>query len=323
MNVYGKAGTNKIQSYLVDGLTLIQSDLNSSFTSANTLQIVFSYLSWHDMLDIGNTFQRLLIKILWQSFHINIDDFLFGQVSLLVVFERIMTSEIWRKESLLLLLSFSYTFIFVVRRPAVICLIGCWCWGVAVTIKAWLKLTLLHALLIIVCVVLFDLTLGIRVYPIARSRADIWSDLFVGWTDWTVRLVVVVVHINRLLCHWCILWIISLFKYIRSKLILFHLISINLSNILWLRETSLSIPAGVGTHVFTRSIWVVPLLVSCIPSFFVSVGQNIWLKLLLSSIFSACDSEIVGSGWSNGRANLILSISVSLLWVTPVSSGCH
>ena len=75
-----EASTNEVKSYLVICFAFVQSDLDSTFTSANTLEVVLSHLSCNDVLNVGNSLKRLLVEVLWKTFHINVNNFLLGQV---------------------------------------------------------------------------------------------------------------------------------------------------------------------------------------------------------------------------------------------------
>lgn len=93
MNIHGVAGADKVESYLVDCLTLIESDFNSSLSGADALQVILVDLSRDDMLHVGDSLKRLLIEVLGQASHIDVDDLLLGEVLLLVVFLGVMARE--------------------------------------------------------------------------------------------------------------------------------------------------------------------------------------------------------------------------------------
>ena len=57
MHVDCKAGADEIKSYLVDRLTLIQSDLDSTLTSTNSFEVVLSDLGGYYVFHIGYTFK--------------------------------------------------------------------------------------------------------------------------------------------------------------------------------------------------------------------------------------------------------------------------
>jgi len=52
-----KAGADEIKSYLVDRLTLVQSDLDSTLTSTNSFEVVLSDLGGYYVFHIGYTFK--------------------------------------------------------------------------------------------------------------------------------------------------------------------------------------------------------------------------------------------------------------------------
>ena len=93
MHVDRVAGADKVKSHLVDGLALIESDLDSPLTRANTLEVVLVHLGGNYVFHIGHSLERLLVKVLGQTLDIDVDDLLFGQVLRLMVLLRVMTGE--------------------------------------------------------------------------------------------------------------------------------------------------------------------------------------------------------------------------------------
>ena len=57
MHVDCKASADEIKSYLVDRLTLVQSNLDSALTSTNSFEVVLSNLGGYYVLHIGYTFK--------------------------------------------------------------------------------------------------------------------------------------------------------------------------------------------------------------------------------------------------------------------------
>jgi len=93
MDIHGVAGADKVESYLVDCLTLIESDFNSSLSGADALQVILVDLGGHDVLHVGDSLKRLLVEVLGQASHIDVDDLLLGEVLLLVVFLGVVARE--------------------------------------------------------------------------------------------------------------------------------------------------------------------------------------------------------------------------------------
>ena len=57
MHVDCKASADEIKSYLVDRLTLVQSNLDSALTSTNSFEVILSNLGGYYVLHIGYTFK--------------------------------------------------------------------------------------------------------------------------------------------------------------------------------------------------------------------------------------------------------------------------
>ena len=327
MYVHRKSCANKVQSYLIKCLALVQSDLDSTLTSANTLKVIFFNLSADYMFHIGNSSQWLLIKVLWKTSYININDLLLSQVGWLVILEGVVAGEVGCEECLFLLLSFAHLIVLVIRLPLAVR--GCWPGTfffariVAMNIQAWLHFILLHILLIIIAIVLSDLTLCVSVEPVTRSGLEFFLNFLIWWALWSIWFVVVIVHINGLFRHWREMRIIGLVKNVWGQLILLHLICVNLSRVGRLRESSLCVPASVRSHCYSWCIAVIPSSIPLCSNIVISVSQHVWLKLLLPSIFSTCGRKIIGCWWTEGWILLVLFVGIGLLWVSPVSNWGH
>lgn len=113
MNIDRVAGADKVESYLVDCLTFIKSNFNSSVASANALEVVLLHLGGDNVLHVGHSLQRLLVEVLWQASHVDVNHLLLGQVLRIVVLLGVVAGERGGQEGLLLLLGFAHIFVHV------------------------------------------------------------------------------------------------------------------------------------------------------------------------------------------------------------------
>lgn len=127
VQVHRITGADKVESHLVDGLALIEADLNSSFTRANTLEVILLNLSRNYVLHIGHSPERLLIEVLRQTLDIDVDDLLLGQVLRIMILLGVVTGERRCQEGLLLLLRLSHILVHVCWLPVTVLLLdGLW-----------------------------------------------------------------------------------------------------------------------------------------------------------------------------------------------------
>ena len=167
MHIHRVSGADKVQPNLVKGLSFVESDLDSSISSAHALQVVLLNLSSDNMLDIGHSAEGLLVEVLGQASDINVDDLLLGEVRLLVVFLRVVAGERGGQERLLLLLGLAN--VLVVVLPGFPVVVGSLrgCLAVTMSVQRGDELTLPHVSLVVVIVILADLTPGVGVEPVS------------------------------------------------------------------------------------------------------------------------------------------------------------
>lgn len=167
MHIHRVSSTDEVQSYLVKGLSFVESDLDPSFTSADALEVVLLNLSTYNMLDVGHSSKGLLVEVLGQASDINVDDLLLGEVRLLVVFLRVVAGERGGQERLLLLLGLANVLVVVWSGLPVVVGSLRGCLAVTMSVQRGDELTLPHVSLVVVIVVLADLTLGVGVEPVS------------------------------------------------------------------------------------------------------------------------------------------------------------
>lgn len=250
VHVHRVAGADEVESHLVDGLALVQSDLEATLAGANALKVVLRDLGGHYVLHVGHSLQRLLVKVLRKPSDVDVDDLLLGEVLRRVVLLGVVSSERGGQEGLLLLLSCAHILVHVRRLPVVRgwLLQGRLAGRETMAVQRRRQLGLSLVLLVVVGVVLADLPSGVGVEPVARGGFELPVHLLVWRTHRPVRLVLEVVHVDGFLGHGCVLGVVGLLQDVGRELILPHLIGINLAGIRWLGETGLGIPAGVGAH---------------------------------------------------------------------------
>ena len=93
MHVDRVTSPNKIESNLVDVFTFIEPHLDPSFTSANAFHVILLNLCRDYMLHIGNFLQRSIVKALWQSFDVHVNNLLLSEVLLCMVLCSIVTGQ--------------------------------------------------------------------------------------------------------------------------------------------------------------------------------------------------------------------------------------
>lgn len=93
VHIDGVAGSDEVQSHLVESFALVESDLDPAFAGANTFQVVLVHRCIDHVLHVGHSSQRLRIEVLGQTFDVDVNYFLLGEVRLLVIFVRVVTGE--------------------------------------------------------------------------------------------------------------------------------------------------------------------------------------------------------------------------------------
>jgi len=93
VNIDRVAGADKVESYLVDCLTFVESNFDSSVASANALEVVLRHLSGDHVLHVSHSLQGLLVEVLWQASHIDVNHLLLGQVLRIVILLGVVTGK--------------------------------------------------------------------------------------------------------------------------------------------------------------------------------------------------------------------------------------